>query len=85
MVLLDLSEEKRPNSSRYGVSSLLDILRFAAFISVNPSSMRLWIRCSEFLIFTPLYSVFMITATADKIHDEYKLVVESAFYNHSEN
>ena len=28
---------------------------------------------------------FMITATADKIHDEYKLVVESAFYNHSEN
>lgn len=61
---LDLSEEKRPNSSRYGVSSLLDILRFAAFISVNPSSMRLWIRCSEFLIFTPLYSVSPTTKNA---------------------
>ena len=85
-IVVDLIVHKRGYDEQRGFNNLFCIEMKKAYKRCDLSSdkERLRILTDNFCGFG-YKAGFMITATADKIHDEYKLVVESAFYNHSEN
>ena len=85
-IVVDLIVHKRGYDEQRGFDNLFCIEMKKAYKRCDLSSdkERLRILTDNFCGFG-YKAGFMITATADKIHDEYKLVVESAFYNHSEN
>ena len=83
-IVVDLIVHKRGYDEQRGFNNLFCIEMKKAYKRCDLSSdkERLRILTDNFCGFG-YKAGFMITATADKIHDEYKLVVESAFYNHS--
>ena len=81
-IVVDLIVHKRGYNEQRGFDNLFCIEMKKAYNRYNLSSdkVRLRILTDDFLGFGHKAG-FMIVAAADKIHDEYKLVVESAFYN----
>lgn len=84
-IVVDLVVHKRGYDEQRGFDNLFCIEMKKAYKRCDLSSdkERLRILTDAFLGFG-YKAGFMITATADIIHDEYKLVVESYFYNRSE-
>lgn len=84
-IVVDLVVHKRGYDEQRGFDNLFCIEMKKAYKRCDLSSdkERLRILTDDFLGFG-YKAGFMITATADIFHDEYKLVVESYFYNRSE-
>lgn len=85
-IVVDLIVHKRGYDEQRGFNNLfcIEMKKACKRCDLSSDKERLRILTDNFCGFG-YKAGFMITATADKIHDEYKLVVESAFYNHSEN
>lgn len=85
-IVVDLIVHKRGYNEQSGFDNLFCIEMKKAYKRCDPSSDKERLKIMTDSLFGFGYKAgFMITATADKISNEYKLVIESAFYNRSEN
>lgn len=85
-IVVDLIVHKRGYNEQRGFDNLFCIEMKKAYKCCDLSSDKERLRIMTDSLFGFGYKAgFMITATADKIRNAYKLVIESAFYNRSNN
>lgn len=85
-IVVDLIAHKRGYNEQRGFDNLFCIEMKKAYKHCDLSSDKERLRIMTDSLFGFGYKAgFMIVATVDKIRNEYKLVIESAFYNRSEN
>ena len=85
-IVVDLIVHKRGYDEQRGFDNLFCIEMKKAYKRCDLSSDKERLRIlTDDLCGFGYKAGFMITANADQVHGEYKLIVESAFYNHSEN
>lgn len=85
-IVVDLIVHKRGYHEQSGFDNLFCIEMKKAYKRCDLSSDKERLKIMTDSLFGFGYQAgFMITATADRLHNEYKLVIESAFYNGSEN
>lgn len=84
-IIVDLIVHKRGYDEQRGFDNLfcIEMKKAYKYYDLSSDRERLRILTNDFYGFG-YKAGFMIAVTADKTHDEYKLVVESYFYNRSE-